>query len=37
VDSAVVTESLRLDQPPVFLLGDEHALSAAVAEYAICP
>ncbi len=37
VDSAVVTESLRLDQPPVFLLGDEDALSAEVAAYAICP
>lgn len=36
VDSAVVTESLRLDQPPVFLLGSEATLSASVAEYAIC-
>ena len=36
VDSAVVTESLRLDQPPVHLLGDELTLSAEVAEYAIC-
>ena len=37
VDSAVVTESLRLDQPPVYLLGDEQTLSAQVAAYAICP
>ncbi|SFS06669.1 Peptidase inhibitor I9 [Agrococcus baldri] len=37
IDSSIVTESLRLDQPPVFLLGDESTLSAAVAEYAICP
>ncbi|WP_306232477.1 cell wall-binding repeat-containing protein [Agrococcus beijingensis] len=37
VDSAVVTESLRLDQPRVFLLGSEATLSAQVAQYAICP
>lgn len=37
MDSSVVTESLRLDQPPVYLLGDEQTLSAEVAEYAICP
>ena len=37
IDSSVVTESLRLDQPPVFLLGSEATRSAAVAEYAICP
>ncbi|WP_413318569.1 cell wall-binding repeat-containing protein [Agrococcus sp. 1P02AA] len=36
IDSQIVTESLRLDQPPVFLLGDENTLSAEVAEYAIC-
>ncbi|WP_405219852.1 cell wall-binding repeat-containing protein [Agrococcus sp. Ld7] len=36
INSAIVTESLRLDQPPVILLGDEATLSASVAEYAIC-
>ena len=28
MDSSVVTESLRLGQPPVYLLGDEQTLSA---------
>lgn len=37
MDSSVVTESLRLGQPPVYLLGDEQTLSAEVAAYAICP
>jgi putative cell wall-binding protein len=37
INSSIVTESLRLGQPPVTLLGDEATLSAAVAEYAICP
>nr|WP_307864294.1 cell wall-binding repeat-containing protein [Agrococcus sp. TF02-05] len=37
IDSSVVTESLRLGQPPVTLLGGEATLSAEVAEYAICP
>ncbi|WP_347756054.1 cell wall-binding repeat-containing protein [Agrococcus sp. ProA11] len=36
IDSSIVSESLRLDQPPVFLLGDEATLSASVAEYEIC-
>ena len=37
INSSIVTESLRLGQPPVTLLGDEATLSAEVAEYAICP
>ncbi|WP_281440015.1 cell wall-binding repeat-containing protein [Agrococcus sp. SCSIO52902] len=37
INSAIVTESLRLGQPPVFLLGSEATLSSAVEEYAICP
>lgn len=37
INSSIVTESLRLGQPPVTLLGDEATLSASVAEYAICP
>lgn len=36
INSAIVTESLRLDQPPVTLLGDEATLSASVAEWEIC-
>lgn len=36
INSAIVTESLRLDQPPVILLGDEATLSAGVAAYEIC-
>jgi len=37
IDSSIVTENLRLDQPPVILLGDESTLSAGVASYTICP
>ena len=36
INSSVVTESLRLEQPPVFLLGDESTLAASVAAYEIC-
>lgn len=36
VDSGIITESLRLDQPPVTLVGGPATLAPSVAEYAIC-